>query len=94
MQKHTRNYLDAMGYDPDDFIPCELCQQKSVDIHHVVSRSHFGSKNKDAQDNPDNLVALCRQCHDIAHGPESRAFREQLKEIILKRASELKKTKA
>ena len=67
MQNHVKSYLKHYGYDTTDFIPCEVCGSKSVDIHHIVYRSHFGKKEKNKQDDASNLIALCRSCHDKAH---------------------------
>lgn len=50
-----------MGYDITDFIPCEICGKKAVDIHHISSRGMGGSKEKDTIE---NLMALCRVCHE------------------------------
>lgn len=52
-----------MGYDTTDFIPCEVCNAKAVDIHHINPRGMGGSKNADTLE---NLMALCRNCHYIA----------------------------
>lgn len=60
MKKHTKIYLDYFGYGEEDFIPCEVCTKKAVDIHHIVARGMGGSKEKD---NIQNLMALCRECH-------------------------------
>ena len=60
MKKHTKIYLDYFGYDTSDFIPCEICGAKAVDIHHIEPRSMGGSKTKDVIE---NLQALCRSCH-------------------------------
>jgi hypothetical protein len=35
MKNHTKVYLKGMGYDTTDWIPCEVCQSKAVDIHHI-----------------------------------------------------------
>jgi 5-methylcytosine-specific restriction endonuclease McrA len=67
MQKHTKIYYNHFGYSEDDFLPCEICGRTAVDIHHIIPRSKFGDKNKMAQDKIDNLMALCRECHDDAH---------------------------
>lgn len=71
MQKHTKVYYEYFSYAPSDFIGCECCGEKAVDIHHIKPRSHFGSKMKGTlvgqQDNIENLIALCRVCHDKAH---------------------------
>lgn len=60
MQKHTKLYLKHFGYDVTDFIPCEVCGAKAVDIHHIEPRGMGGSKKADTID---NLMALCRECH-------------------------------
>jgi 5-methylcytosine-specific restriction endonuclease McrA len=60
MKKHTKLYLDYFGYSIEDFIPCEYCGTKAVDIHHIEARGMGGDKKAD---NINNLMALCRQCH-------------------------------
>jgi len=67
MKKHTKIYFDYFGYGYTEFIPCEMCGKGAVDIHHIKPRSFFGSKEKTAQDKIENLIALCRGCHDDAH---------------------------
>lgn len=62
MKKHTKLYLDYFGYSIEDFIPCESCSSKAVDIHHIEARGMGGNKNAD---NINNLMALCRQCHIV-----------------------------
>jgi hypothetical protein len=47
MRKHTKIYLDHYGYDETDFIPCEICGAKAVDIHHIEAKGMGGSKTKD-----------------------------------------------
>jgi 5-methylcytosine-specific restriction endonuclease McrA len=60
MKKHIKVYLEYFDYDTDDFILCEVCGRKAVDIHHIKARGMGGSKEKDVID---NLQALCRECH-------------------------------
>lgn len=60
MRNHTRIYMEYFGYAMDDFIPCEVCGNKAVDIHHIKARGMGGSKTMDAID---NLMAVCRVCH-------------------------------
>jgi hypothetical protein len=52
--------MSHFGYALDDFIPCEVCGNKAVDIHHLECRGMGGSKDKD---NIENLQAVCRNCH-------------------------------
>lgn len=70
MQKHTKIYMDYFGYGIDDFIPCEMCGAKAVDIHHITPRSKFGRNTEDKMNTIDNLIALCRNCHNMAHGED------------------------
>lgn len=80
MQKHTKNYFAHFGYDISDIIMCEVCKiRQSVDIHHVIPRSRFGKKRKEEQDNVNNLIALCRECHDKAH---ANLINEEIKQCI------------
>jgi hypothetical protein len=42
---------------------CRACSTShGLEVHHVVMRSLGGS------DEPDNLIALCRDCHTSVHG--------------------------
>jgi hypothetical protein len=63
MKPYTKTYLAYFNYGTEDFIPCEVCGRKAVDIAHIVARSKFGSKRKDEQDDISNLAAMCRGCH-------------------------------
>jgi 5-methylcytosine-specific restriction endonuclease McrA len=60
MKNHTKIYLKHFGYGIEDFIPCESCGAKAVDIHHIEARGMGGDKKAD---DIKNLMALCRQCH-------------------------------
>jgi hypothetical protein len=63
LKKHTQIYFRFFGYDTSDWIPCEIqsCGRQAVDIHHIDARGMGGSKTKDVIE---NLMALCRICHD------------------------------
>lgn len=92
MQKHVQNYFNHFGYDKSSVILCECCtEDQAVDIHHIEPRSKFGSKTKHIQDSPDNLIALCRNCHTEAH-IATRYYKERFKKIVLLR-NEVKKLK-
>lgn len=81
MKRHVANYLEGIGHDGMSFIPCEVCGSQAVDVHHVEPRSHFGKTRKHEQDAFDNLIGLCRACHDAAHD-DTREWKDKLKEII------------
>lgn len=74
MKKHTKVYLEGMGYDVTSWIPCEVCQSQAVDIHHIEARGMGGSKNADTIE---NLMALCRACH-VRYG-DLKQYKELLK---------------
>lgn len=57
MQKHTKIYMNGMGYDLSDFIPCEITGQKAIDIHHIIGRGKGG------EDRIENLMAVTREVH-------------------------------
>ena len=83
LPKHVGIYFDYFGYDVNSWIACEVCGVTSVDIHHIIPRSKFGSKRKEEQDNIRNLIALCRDCHNLAH--DNKITKETLQEIVNKR---------
>jgi hypothetical protein len=58
--------MDYFGYDESDFIPCEICESKAVDIHHIEARGAGGCD----RDEIENLMAVCRKCH-IEYGDVS-----------------------
>ena len=68
MKKHTKIYMQYFNYVLDDFIPCEVCGARAVDIHHIENRGSGGAKDKDRIE---NLMAVCRPCHlvygDVPH---------------------------
>lgn len=67
MKNHTKVYLRFFGIDPipGAFIPCENCGDPAKDIHHISARGMGGDPDK-KKDVPENLIALCRECHDRA----------------------------
>ena len=80
MKKHTKIYFDYFGYDETDFIACEVCGSKSVDIHHLDAKGMGGSKLKDYIE---NLIAVCRDCHIKCH--DNKDFNNEAKQIHLDR---------
>ena len=66
--------MDYHGYCEQDWIPCQVCGGTAVDIHHILFKSKGGT------DDVRNLIALCRKCHEEAHG--GILTREELFEII------------
>jgi 5-methylcytosine-specific restriction endonuclease McrA len=79
LKNHTKIYLAYFGYDTSDVILCEVCGKKSVDVHHIKFKGMGGSKKLDYIE---NLVALCRECHEKCHA--SKEYNEMAKQIHLK----------
>ena len=75
MKNHTKVYLNHFGYTGEDFIPCETCGARAVDIHHIEARGMGGTK---IGDKIENLMALCRE-HHIEYG-DKKQYMEFLKE--------------
>lgn len=68
--KHKKIYLKYFGYTEADYVPCEVCNNPAVDIHHIKARGMGGSKYKDIIE---NLMALCRKCH-IEYGDKKHYY--------------------
>lgn len=60
--------MDYFGYVIDDVIPCEVCGNRAVDLHHIKARGMGGSKMKDEIE---NIMALCRE-HHIEYGDKKQ----------------------
>lgn len=79
MKAYTKLYFEYFDYGPLDFVPCEICGSKAVDIHHIEARGRGGTKTKDVIE---NLMAVCRKCHqdygDIAE------YKQMLKDLHAK----------
>ena len=78
-KKHVKIYLKYFGYGLDDFMPCEVCESRAVDVHHIDNKGMGGSKLKDYIE---NLIGLCRTHHDQAHA--EIITKSELSEIHLK----------
>ena len=75
MKNHTKVYLNHFGYTGEDFICCEVCGARAVDLHHIFRRGMGSSKSADTIE---NIMALCRKCH-IEYG-DKKEYMEFLKE--------------
>lgn len=75
MKNHTKVYCSHFGYILDEFIPCEVCGARAVDIHHIEARGMGGSKSADTIE---NIMALCRE-HHLEYG-DKKQYMEFLKE--------------
>jgi len=85
VKHHVQIYLTGMNYDVTDYIPCEICNAKAVDIHHIDCRGMGGSSGKDTIE---NLMALCRSCH-IKYGDKTK-YMQMIKDIHLNKIEKRK----
>ncbi len=76
MKKHTKIYTKYFEIGEQDTPRCEICSNKAVDVHHIEPRGMGGSNQKDVIE---NLMGLCRSCHDKCESGEIP--RETQKEI-------------
>ena len=82
MKRHTKIYMKYFSYIADDFIPCEVCNSRAVDIHHIKARGMGGSD----MDRIENLMAVCRKCH-LKYG-DKKQYIDWLQEIHTKKIEE------
>lgn len=82
MKNHTKTYLSFFGLSTGDFIPCEICHAEAKDIHHIYARGMGGNPSQD-KDNIENLMALCRGCHEF-FGDKTK-YKNYLQYIHLKK---------
>ena len=78
MKSYTKVYLTHFNYGEQDFIPCEICGNKAVDIHHIEARS----KRMDLLNDITNLMALCRY-HHHKYG-DKKQYKQWLKDTHIK----------
>ena len=63
MKKYMKIYLKHFNRSPTDTLFCEMCGGVLVDVHHISPRGMGGNPSKDIIE---NLIGLCRKCHDLA----------------------------
>jgi hypothetical protein len=72
--------MDFFNYAEQDFIPCEMeCGARAVDIHHLERQSKFGKKKE--KDYIENLMGLCRDCHNKAENDNMFNFYCRIKHL-------------
>jgi 5-methylcytosine-specific restriction endonuclease McrA len=88
---HERTYAEIAKELEDNVRPtvisrdkgrCVLCGMPAAHVHHIVFRSQFGKDTLEECWDVDNLVCLCLDCHNMAHGPEAEWVREKCQNHI------------
>lgn len=72
--KHVKIYFDHFGLKTQSEVICEACHKPAVDIHHINGRGK-------GKDEIGNLIALCRKCHERAHGTKHFVTKEDFQYI-------------
>jgi len=65
MKKYIKNYVKHHNIGEQDIILCKArgkkCEGVAVDLHHIKLKSQGGT------DDVENLIPVCRKCHEYAH---------------------------
>lgn len=69
MTDFTLTYIKGMAYDAelawmDQWIPCEICDDRATAVHHIDARG-MGGTTQEYQ--VKDLMGLCTECHE-RHG--------------------------
>ncbi len=47
---------------------CENCSQPAEEVHHIIEINEINVLDSNITLNQENLIALCRKCHNEEHG--------------------------
>lgn len=72
MQKYIKTYCDYFDYKTPEDVICEACLNPANDIHHIYGRS---------RETINDLIALCRKHHNMAHGDKNYVSKEEFQYI-------------
>ena len=78
MKRYKKIFLTYHNLSQADFIECAVCTSEAVDIHHISGRP-MGNKS-DRYDVVENLIPLCRDCHDKAEN--EKITKQECKEYL------------
>ena len=83
LKDHKKAFSKYWGYSDQDIPICWSCYKGyAVDIHHIENKKMGGSPGN-KKNSIDNLIPLCRKCHDFAH--KDKLFNQSLKDILKQR---------
>jgi 5-methylcytosine-specific restriction endonuclease McrA len=71
----TKNKREFKAVLKRDSFTCQLCGKPYHHIHHIVHKSHQGANIRQ------NMVCLCRDCHETVHQDEKK-WRDELIELM------------
>lgn len=58
---YIQKYLKHHNIGEQDIVRCDVCGRLGSEIHHIKFKSAMGG------DEIENLILLCRLCHESAH---------------------------
>ena len=78
MAKHKKVFLKFFDIWEGEYFQCQIpgCDNPAVDVHHILPKGRQG------KDNIENLIGLCRDCHNIAHGQKKGVKRFELEYLF------------
>lgn len=77
MKRNKRQWLKVKKAAAErDGYQCIICHARATDVHHIIYRSQLG------KDELANVVCLCRNCHEQAHGVNAKLWRERFLEYV------------
>ena len=83
MKDYKKLFSRYWSVSSDDALLCWYCNQSvAVDIHHIESKKMGGVQNN-RLNRIDNLFAVCRKCHSLAH--KNKSVNEEFKKILQER---------
>jgi|TARA_R100000482_G_C5095659_1_gene133088 5-methylcytosine-specific restriction endonuclease McrA len=83
MKDYKKLFSRYWSVSSDDALLCWYCNQSvAVDIHHIESKK-MGGVSKNRLNRIDNLFAVCRKCHSLAH--KNKSVNEEFKNILQER---------
>ena len=83
MKDYKKLFSRYWGISADDVPLCWGCNQAvAVDIHHIEPK-RMGGVQQNRLNRIDNLFAVCRKCHTLAH--KNKSVNEEFKKILQER---------
>ena len=83
MKDYKKLFSRYWGISADDVPLCWGCNQAvAVDIHHIEPK-RMGGVQQNRLNRMDNLFAVCRKCHTLAH--KNKSVNEEFKKILQER---------
>ena len=80
MKDYKKLFSRYWSVSSDDTLLCWNCNQAvAVDIHHIEPKGMGGVQNN-RLNRIDNLFAVCRKCHNLAH--KDKLINEKFKKIL------------